>query len=42
MLNGQEYLSPTGERVLVSGNVAHVGPGNAIQDLSPGIRAIAS
>jgi glycine cleavage system H lipoate-binding protein len=32
MLNGQEYLSPTGERVLISGDVAHVGAGDAIQD----------
>lgn len=32
MLNGREHLSPTGERVLISGDVAHVGPGDAIQD----------
>ncbi|MEP1880992.1 MULTISPECIES: hypothetical protein [Alphaproteobacteria] len=32
MLNGQEYLTTTGERVLISGDVAHVGAGDAIQD----------
>ncbi|MFD2741688.1 hypothetical protein ACFSUD_19205 [Sulfitobacter aestuarii] len=32
MLNGREYLTSTGERVLISGDVAHVGAGDAIQD----------
>ena len=32
MLKGQEYLTTTGERVLISGDVAHVGAGDAIQD----------
>ena len=32
MLNGKEYLSPTGERVLISGDAAHLGAGDAIQD----------
>ncbi|MAY33582.1 MAG: hypothetical protein CMM86_13355 [Rhodovulum sp.] len=31
MLNGQEYLTPTGERVLRSGDLVRIGPGDDIR-----------